>query len=275
MMERVRVKAVRAYRTLRQSRSAVWEFLTGVWLAALLTVITWLAEAFEGYLVQQVILTALYFVWPTATLTAAVSGDRSVHPSGGSLHNFALWCYYGLTVFVTLGALVLLSERYGWTSFRLELSSALISALALPFFSYFVYRKSILGIALFPAIAVTLAANIAMVLHVRGDWWESSIVLFTALMLFAAPWSGLGLLLLQWAEKSHGRNRLGPFTEFAALVFLFVPLMWSVWVLGDSLPDSETWQPVCVAVIGVLMSIIVSDPLKRFLNACWDPSSSH
>ena len=59
------------------------------------------------------------------------------------------------------------------------------------------------------------------------------------------------------------------------MAFLFVPLMWSVWVLGESLPDSETWQPVCVTVIGVLMSIIVSDPLMRFLKACWDPSSSH
>ena len=281
LMERIRIKAVCAYSTLRQSRSAVWELLAGLWLAGWLTVITWFAEGFQGYLGQQVILTALYFVWPIAILTAAVSGDRSDHPSGesrstgGSLRNFGLWGYYGSIIFVPLGALALLSERYGWTSFRLGLSSALISALALPFFSYFVYRKPILGIALFPAIAVALAANIATVLHVQGDWWESSIVLFTDQMLVAAPWSGLGLLLLQWAEKSHGRNRLGPFTEFAAMAFLFVPLMWSVWVLGESLPDSETWQPVCVTVIGVLMSIIVSDPLKRFLKACWDPSSSH
>ena len=67
-MERIRIKAVCAYRTLRQSRSAVWELLAGLWLAGWLTVITWFAEGFQGYLGQQVILTALYFVWPIAIL---------------------------------------------------------------------------------------------------------------------------------------------------------------------------------------------------------------
>ena len=243
-------------------------------------VITWFAEGFQGFLVQQWIFTTLYFLWPFVVLTAITGGDWPGHPFGGSrsagrsLHDFGLWAYYGPIVFVTFGVLALLGERYGWTSFGLELGSALLSSLVLPFFLYLVYRNLILGIALGPAIVVTLVAGIAAALHLEGDWWESLIVLFPALLLVAAPWSGLGMLLLRCAEKSHGRPRLGPFTKFISMTFLFVPLMWSVWVLGESLPDSETWQPVCVTIMGVLMSIVVSDPLKRLLKACWDPSSS-
>ena len=279
-MKGIRIGAICAFSTFRQSPSAVREFLASLWLAAWLTVITWFAEGFQGYLLEQWIFTVLYFLWPLGILRAVVSGDRPDHLSGesrltgGSLRNFGLWGYYALIIFVTLGALAILSERYGWTSLRLELGSALLSSLVLPFFLYLVYRKLILGIALGPAIVVLLLANISLVLQDEGAWWESSVVLFTVLMLVATPWSGLGLLLLQWAEKSHGRNRLGPFTEFISVAFLFVPLMYSVWVLGESLPDSKTWQPVCVTVIGVLMSIVASDPLKRFLEACWDPSSS-
>ena len=247
-MEGIRVRVACAYRTIRRSSTAIWEFLVGLWLASMLAVITWFAEGFQGFLVQQWIFTASYFLWPFVVLTAIAGGDWPGHPFGGSrsagrsLHDFGLWAYYGLIVFVTVGALVLLGERYNWTSFGLELGSALLSSLVLPFFLYLVFRKLILGVALFPAIVVTLAANTTTALHVQGDWWESSIVLFPALLLVAAPWSGLGWLLLKWAEKSHSHNRLGPFTKFAAMAFLFVPLMWSVWVLGESLPDSETWS---------------------------------
>ena len=52
-MEEIRVKAVCAFRTFRQSPSALWEFLAGLWLAAWLTVITWFAEGFQGFLVQH------------------------------------------------------------------------------------------------------------------------------------------------------------------------------------------------------------------------------
>ena len=239
--------------------------------------ITWFAQGFQGYFVQQVMFTALCFAWPFTILTAAVSKDRSGHTTGdGQLTSSLLediwpWVYYGAAIFVPIATVALLSERYNWTFLRLELGSAFLSAFGLPFFGYFVYRKSILGIALIPAIAITLVAGIAAELHLEGDWWTFAIVLFPALLFVAVPWSGLGLLLLQWAEKSHAHDRLGPFTECAAMAFLFVPLMWSVLVFGESLPESEIWQPVCVTVIGVLMSIIVSDPLKRFLKACWSP----
>lgn len=279
-MKGFRIWTVCAYRTLRKSRSATLEFLASVWLVAWLTVITWFADGFQGKLNQQVTLTALYFVWPMAILTAAVGRDRSGHPNGedhvngGLLPNIGPWLYYGATAFAPVAAVAVLAERYSWAFPRLEVGLVLLSTLVLPFFGYFVYRKWILGIALIPAIAITLVANFAAATHMEGDWWESSVVLFTALMIVAAPWSGLSLLLLRWAEKSHARRRLGPFTEFVAMVFLFIPLLWSVWVSGENLPDSETWQPVCITVIGVLMSVIASDPLKRFLKACWDPSSS-
>ena len=278
-MEEIRIKTVCAFTTFRRSRSAVWEFLAGLWLAAWLTAITWFAEGFQGFLVQQWIFSILYFLWPLGILTAAISGDRSdPTPEKSQMnarlpHNTAPWLYYGFIVFITVAAIAVLAERFSWTFLRLELGSALLSSLVLPFFLYLVFRKLILGIALGPAIVVILAANISVLLHVEGDLWGTSIVLFTALMLLVTPWSGLGLLLLIYAEKSHSRRLLGPFTEFISMTFLFVPLMYSVWILGESLPDSETWQPVCVTVIGVLMSIIVSDPLRRFLKACWDPSS--
>lgn len=279
-MKRIRIRAVCAFRTFRQSPSAVWEFLAGLWLAAWLTVITWFAEGFQGFFVEQWIFTILYFLWPLGILTGTVSGDQSSHAPGKSevnsslLNNISPWLYYGFIVFITIGAVTVLSERYNWTFLRFELGSALLSSLVMPFFLYLVNRKLILGIALGTAIVVMLVANVSILLQMKGGWWTSSIVLFTALMLLAVPWSGLGLLLLHCAEKLNGRNRWGPFTEFISMTFLFVPLMYSVWVLGESLPDSATWQPVCVTVIGVLMSIIVSDPLKRFLKACWDPSSS-
>ena len=90
-----------------------------------------------------------------------------------------------------------------------------------------------------------------------------------------AIWSGAGILVLRLSEHFHRRRILGPLTEFISVTFLFFPLMYSMWVLGGSLPDSETWQPVCVTVIGVLTSIIVSDPLRRFLRACWSPCPMH
>lgn len=279
-MEEIRIKTICALRTFRQSPAAICWFLAGLWLAAWFTVITWFAEGFQGYFVQQVMFTALYFAWLFTILTAAVSKDRSGHATGeGQLagrlpEGIWPWLYCGAAVFVPIATVALLSERYSWTFLRLELGSAFLSTFILPFFVYFVYRKSILGIALIPAIAITLVAGIALEVRLEGDWWKTSIVLLPALLFAAASWSGLGLLLLQWAERSHTRNRVGPFMEFVSMTFLFVPLMWSVLVFGESLPDSETWQPVCVTVIGVLMTIIVSDPLRRFLKACWDPSSS-
>ena len=274
------MRAVCAFTTFRQSPSAVREFLSGIWLAAWLTSVTWFAEWFQGYLLEQWVLSVFYILWPLGILTGAVSVGRSGHLSGegqmngGSLPNIAPWLYYGLMVSIPVGALTVLNERYNLTYLKLELGSALLASLVMPLFLYLVYRKLILGIALVPAIVVILLANISLVLQVEVDWWTPSMLLFIALLLLAVPWSGVGLLLLCWAEKSRHRSLIGPFSEFLSMTFLFVPLMYSVWELGENLPDSETWQPVCVTVMGVLMSIIVSDPLKRFLKACWNPLSS-
>ena len=252
-----RNRSVYAYRTIWRSLTT-WEFIAGIWLSIMLTVITWIAEGFQGFLLQQWIFTVLYFAWPIAILTeelvrrARTGQLSSDSPLTGSLpHKTEPWFYYGLTGIVTCGALALVAERCGWTSVKLEIGALLLLSLALPFFAYFSYRRPILGIALVTAIAVMLFASILASPWARGELRTVSVVLLPMLVLLAAPWSGLGLLLLLWAEKSHVHHRLGPLTEFLSMAFLFLPLMYAMWVLGESLPDSETWQPVCVTISGV------------------------
>ena len=159
-----------------QRKREVGEFIAGLWLAIVLTVVTWYAEGFQDHMVKQWTLSVLYFVWPFGILAATIVGGRPEQspkgnqPDGGSLPVIGLFVYYGFILSMTVAAAALLSLRSDWDSLPIGLALIWPLTLVLPIFGYLVYRKLILGVALVPAVVTFMIADAVVVLRSEGDW---------------------------------------------------------------------------------------------------------
>ena len=65
----------------------------------------------------------------------------------------------------------------------------------------------------------------------------------------------------RWKNRRVG----GPGMRALAMVFLFFPVMLVAMAAPGTLGLSSTWSAVSLTLMGVLLSAVISEPLRRFL----------
>ena len=78
-------------------------------------------------------------------------------------------------------------------------------------------------------------------------------------------WAPAARWILATAERRKDRPMSGPGTQALAMATLFFPVTLVAVVVPWMLELSPIWSAVSLTIVGVLLSAVVSDPLRRFL----------
>ncbi len=80
-----------------------------------------------------------------------------------------------------------------------------------------------------------------------------------------AIWAPVALLVLKFARRHKNGRISGPGTQVLAMTMLFLPVTLVAVALPTDLSLSATWSNVSLVLIGVFLSGVISEPLRRFL----------
>ena len=155
--------------------------------------------------------------------------------------------------------------------------------------------------AVITSVVHDLAAPVAQYLGAIDRWLLTGLVLaFTVFMIywvaalveFGAPWelvllplamvtfgglawAPLAALVLNTAKRRKHHRVSGPATQAAAMITLFLPVVLVAVAVPGMLQVGETLSAVSLTIVGVLLSAVVSEPLRRFLVEWGDLQPRH
>ena len=155
--------------------------------------------------------------------------------------------------------------------------------------------------AVITSVVHDLAAPVAQYLGAIDRWLLTGLVLaFTVFMIywvaalveFGAPWelvllplamvtfgglawAPLAALVLNTAKRRKHHRVGGPATQAAAMITLFLPVVLVAVAVPGMLQIGETLSAVSLTIVGVLLSAVVSEPLRRFLFEWGDLQPRH
>ena len=84
-------------------------------------------------------------------------------------------------------------------------------------------------------------------------------------LLFGVAWAPVARWALEAARRRSHRRIGGPGFQALAMTILFLPVALVAIVVPPMLEFSDIWSAVSLTLVGVLLSAVVSDPLRRFL----------
>ena len=80
-----------------------------------------------------------------------------------------------------------------------------------------------------------------------------------------AIWAPLALLIMKFAQQHKNGRISGPGTQVLAMTMLFYPVTVVAITLPPGLGLSAMWSNVSLVLIGIFLSGVISEPLRRFL----------
>ena len=134
-------------------------------------------------------------------------------------------------------------------------------------------RSLLLLTVLMLALAVMMVYWIAALIEVGGP--PEILLLPLPTVLFGGVfWAPAGRLTLCFARQWKDRPMGGPGMQALAMAILFFPVILVAVVVPWMLELRPVWSAVSLTIVGVLLSTVVSDPLRRFLLE-WGKLSPH
>lgn len=274
-MRQVGEAARKFHRKYSESWESTCSFLVALLGFAMLVLMFWNFDIVKDEL-SKIVLTVMCASWPLLFIKRKEETDSPCSSmrwrmSGGETAG-GPWIYInlGAALMTVITVVALYSMRYEWSA--LGTHSAVLWFTIPPLFvlGFIVRRQRIVGVALVPAMLVVMASWTWSLLRVRSDL-DPLLLPLLVTSICGVAWGLLALVFLNYAERWRDLAIRGPLMELVSFTFLFVPLMYFTIEAVRILPNKDMWLPVTVTVIGVLLSTIVSKPLRRFLMACWDP----
>ena len=201
-------------------------------------------------------ISALVTVMPVATLC---SKPR---------HGLRIWRWpgqdLGIALFLWLATALAAANRFGIVGLELQLS-LIIAILPWCWFIWLLLRRNWwLLMGLVSAFAVFMIYWVAALVKF-GDPWELVLLPLIMVAFGGLAWAPLAALVLNKAQQRKHRRVSGPATQAAAMITLFLPVILVAVAVPGMLQLGETWSAVSLAIVGVLLSAVVSEPLRRFL----------
>ena len=183
-------------------------------------------------------------------------------------HGLRIWRWAGedlvITLFLWLATLLAAVNRFGIVGLEFQLS-LIIVMLPWCWFTWLLLRRNWwLLTGLVSAFAVFMIYWVAALVEF-GAPWELVLLPLVMVTFGGLAWAPLAALVLNTAQRRKCRRVSGPATQAAAMITLFLPVILVAVTIPGMLQLGETWSAVSLTIVGVLLSAVVSEPLRRFL----------
>lgn len=217
--------------------------------------ILWFFDLVDG-VYAQLFLTALVSVLPVVTLIEKPRTGRQ-HP--GWKREFT-W----MALFLWLAALLAATEKFGLYGLGRQLSLIIIN-LPLCFFIWlFVRHNWLLLPGLLLSFLLFTVYWIAALIRL-GEPWDLLLLPLLLTSFGGAAWAPFAALTLNVARRRKHHRISGPAWQITVMVILFLPVTSVAVTVPDMLQLEPIWSAVSLTMLGVLLSGVISEPLRRFL----------
>ena len=239
----------RSYEFLRCRVSYLFFFV--VICCAVVTVLIWYFALFDDPQVR--ILMSLVIAWIPMT-------EFQPQPRTWASREYLL----GLSSFVGLAVLLVAGDKYDWTIVALN-SVVLLVALPYGWLDWKLTRGN--GLVL-TGLILALAAMMILwtaALVRDGDFLEVLLLPVPVVLFFGLAWTPVAGWTLDNAGRWKNRRIGGPGMRALAMAVLFLPVTLVAMVVPGMLGLSSTWSTVSLTLVGILLSAVIAEPLRRFL----------
>ena len=183
-------------------------------------------------------------------------------------HGLRIWRWpgedLGIALFLWLATLLAAVNRFGIVGLELQLSLIIVMLPWCWFIWLLLRRNWWLLTGLVSAFAVFMIYWVAALVKF-GEPWELVLLPLAVVTFGGLAWAPLAALVLNTAQRCKRRRVSGPATQAAAMITLFLPVILVAVAIPGMLQLGETWSAVSLTIVGVLLSAVVSEPLRRFL----------
>ena len=234
-------------RTVRQRFWVLTATILGI--CAPIYAMTWCFDVFEN-IASGILITGSVTVLPIIQLLS-VSGPLTKISNIGWLSAFWL-----ITLALVIG------DEYGS---RFITFNALLVGLALPYgwvFWQVLRHEWILSAGFVLALAAAMIYWIAALIESKESF-DLILVPLLVILVFGVFWAPITMAAFMGARICKDRNIAGPASQALAMTMLFLPVTLVAIALPGNLGLNTTWSNVSLALIGISLSGVISDPLRR------------
>lgn len=179
-----------------------------------------------------------------------------------------------LTSLLMLTLLMVAGDKFDWT--RVTMNAAIL-LLALPYgwLVWKLMRRNWLLLTGLMLALVMMMVYLAAALVMNDDPLDFLLLSILVVFFCGIPWTPLARWILDTAKLWKNRRVGGPGMQALAMAILFLPVAMVAAVVPGMLGLNQIWTAVSLTLIGVLLSAVVADPLRRFLLAWGNLTPDH
>lgn len=167
-------------------------------------------------------------------------------------------------VFIVPVVVLAASQKFDWDILGINAAVALALLPWIVLVWYLLGRNWLLATGLLLALAVMMIYWTAALIR-TDESWAFLLLPTPTVMLGGIFWALPARWILLLAQRSKGRRIHGPGTQALAMATLFLPVMLVAVVVPGMLELNQLWSSVSLTVVGVLLSAVIAEPLRRFL----------
>ena len=171
---------------------------------------------------------------------------------------------YWLALFFALALLLVASHEFKWHGWA---GNTAVSLLMLPY-GWLVWKLMRHGWLLLTGLILALVLMMVYwTAALAGDdsWFDLLLLPLPVVLLGEIIWAPVAWQILDIARRRKGCPLSGPGMQALAMAILFLPVIIVAVAVPGMLDLSPAWSAVFLTIVGVLLSSVVSDPLRRFL----------
>ena len=239
----------RAYKSIRPRLPSA--FLVSLAYGVPVYALTWLSGLFDDLSVR-LLLSVLVAMIPVAELLSAPRPWRS------------RWDLLLFTLFIVPVSLFAIGHKFDMPVLSSN-GAMLVAVLAYCGLVWLLMGRSwLLSTGLVLALALMMIYWLAALSGVDGAL-EILILPLPVVLFGGIFWAPVARRTLDFARRRRDCPLSGPGTQALAMTTLFFPVILVAVVVPWMLEVSPIWSAVSLTIVGVLLSAVVSDPLRRFL----------
>ena len=171
---------------------------------------------------------------------------------------------YWLVVFLFLANGLALSDKFEWVGTGLQFSVLIFALFWLWIIWQFIGSNWLIWACLGLAFVLFLTYWVAALIKFEESWQLLLLPLLLVLVV-GAVWAPCAAWVLNKARKFKNRRIRGPGLQAFAMMFLFLPVIFIVIAIPGTFQLGQQWSDVSLLLAGIILSVLVAEPLRRFL----------
>ena len=171
---------------------------------------------------------------------------------------------FWLALFFALALLLVASHEFNWHGLT---GNAAISLLILSY-GWLVWKLMRHNWLLLTGLMLALALMMiywTAALAGNDSWLDLLLLPLPVVIIGGVIWTPVAWQILDTAGRRRDCPLSGPGMQALAMAILFLPVIVVAVAVPGMLDLSPAWSAVSLTIVGVLLSSVVSDPLRRFL----------